>query len=107
MTRLFEERERAAELIFAHAEEVRFLGRRRGVAALARWASERVGDDAGTADASARALVAAMVEGAKDETLIERVRSDLAARGVRENPDALRALLAQFVARATLDLGAA
>lgn len=106
MTRLFEERERAAELIFAHAEEVRFLSHRRGITSLAQWASERMGADAAATEAYAQALVAAMVEGATDEALIEQVRGDLEARGIAEPTERLRALLAQFVASAILKMRA-
>lgn len=81
MLRSFEEREHAEELTFVFAEERRFLNRRNSVRALADFAILKLGCDGQTGRAYAEVLIDAMVHGASDERLLERVRSDLDANG--------------------------
>lgn len=90
MTRLFEERERAAELIFARAEETRFVLRCHGIRSLAAFAASKLGLDGLSADAYAQELLSFAVNGMKDADLIDRVRADLAANGVIVHASDLR-----------------
>ena len=106
MGRLFEERERAAELMFARDEEARFIARCRRMRKMAAFVAEKLGVDAQTAEAYAVELIGALVQGMKDETLLERVQADLAANGVAESLPALRAELDRATAQAMLDAGA-
>ena len=100
MARLFEERERAAELLFARAEEMRFLAHCHGVRCLAAFATTKLGFDAAAADAYADILITALLQGMGDEPLVERVRADLAANGQIVSVAELRAELTRSTAQA-------
>ncbi|GJE11075.1 ATPase inhibitor subunit zeta [Methylobacterium longum] len=82
MLRSFEERERAAELIYIHGEEMRFTNHIAGIRAVADLAIRMLGLDGMTSEAYAQALIAARIEGLKPTALLERVQADLAANGV-------------------------
>lgn len=83
MLKAFEERERAAELLFVRGEEMRFAAHCYAVRSLAAYAMRKLGVDGQTSEAYARALIATLIEGvADDEALITRVQADLAANGV-------------------------
>ena len=82
MLRSFEERERAAELIYIHGEEMRFINHIAGIRAVADLAIRLLGLDGMTSEAYAQALIAARIEGLKPAALLERVQADLAANGV-------------------------
>ncbi|MER2268689.1 ATPase inhibitor subunit zeta [Methylobacterium oxalidis] len=103
MARLFEERERAAEMIFARDEEARFVARCRRMRGLAWYAADKLGVDARAAEAYAAELIASLVQGVKDEDLLERIRADLAANGVEESLGTLRAELSRLGAQAMVD----
>ncbi|MBX9930327.1 MAG: DUF1476 domain-containing protein [Methylobacterium sp.] len=90
MSKIFEERERAAEMLFVRAEEARFMMHCQGVRSLAAYAAWKLRIDEQGATAYARELLSAAMEGAKDEDLVERVRADLAAGGVIVDPASLR-----------------
>ncbi len=93
MLRSFEERERAEELRYVIGEERRFLTRRAGAQALADFAIRRLGCDSQTSRAYADVLIDALVHGASNETLLERVRSDLAANLADFSLDELRTVM--------------
>lgn len=110
----FDERERAFEQRFVRAEERRFHTRNRRNRLLAVWASERMN----LVGMAAEGFVTSFTECAvvtDDETLIERLGSDLAAAGIQATPAALRgemercAALAEAEQRmgASVDLGSA
>ena len=82
MTRFFEERERAAEMLFVRQEEARFRAHAQGIQSLANFAAEALGVDHHSAVAYADELMTSVVHGAKDDVLVERVRADLEANGV-------------------------
>lgn len=90
MPRLFEERERAAEMLFIRTEEARFIMHCQGVRSLAACAAKELGIDGQSAAAYARELLGASVQGTTDDDLVERVRADLEAGGVRVDPAMLR-----------------
>ncbi|KAB1072758.1 DUF1476 domain-containing protein [Methylobacterium planeticum] len=106
MGRLFEERERAAELMFARDEEARFIARCRRMRGLASFVADKLGVDGQTAEAYAVELIGALVQGMKDDALLLRVQADLAANGVSESLPTLRAALDRATAQALLDGGA-
>lgn len=93
MLKAFEDRERAAEYLFARTEEARFAAHCASVRALAIFAMARLGVDGQTAEAYARVLIAAMIEGQQDADLIERVRADLAANGIAVAHGELQAVM--------------
>lgn len=82
MLKAFEDRERAAEYLFARTEEARFAAHCGSIRALAIFAMAKLGVDGRTAEAYARVLIAAMIEGQHDEDLIARVQADLRANGI-------------------------
>lgn len=81
MATTFDARERAAERRFVLEEEARFHARNRRNRLLAVWACERMGLTGPAADGYVAAFTACAVV-ASDETLIARLRGDLAAAGI-------------------------
>ena len=61
MSRFFEERERAAEMLFVHAEEARFRAHCQGVRSLAAYAAAVLGVDPHSAAAYADELLASAI----------------------------------------------
>ncbi len=94
MTRLFDERERAAESLFMHGQEKLFLRRRRGVRALAAWASQAMRHDSLTTELYELDLTAAMVKGADDEALLKRVAATLRVENITVSLNTARTVLA-------------
>src|SRR4051812_29178654 len=90
MTKLFEERERTAELLFVRSEEAQFMAYCQGVRSLAVYAMGQIGVDRHSAEAYAQELLSDLVHGMKREALVERVRADLNANGVTVSPAELR-----------------
>lgn len=95
MSRLFEEREKAAELLFVRAEEARFLSYCRAVRSLAVYVMEKIGLDRHSAGPYAQELLGCLVHGLDKTALIERVAADLEANGIAVNHDELRRELEQ------------
>ena len=100
----FDERERAFERRFAQEEEHRFHARNRRHRLLAIWASERMT----LAGQAAEGYVTSFTECAvvtDDDTLVERLRSDLRTAGIEATPASLRgemercAMLARYERR--------
>ena len=78
---LFEDRERAAEYGFTHAEELRFFATRDGIEALALWVASGL-NLAGEARSSyVQEAVNRFVCGEDEGTLIASIRADLERRG--------------------------
>ncbi|MGX7707834.1 ATPase inhibitor subunit zeta [Methylobacterium sp. Gmos1] len=105
MTTMFEERERAAEALFALDEELRFLALARRNKMLGAWMCERLN----LAGREAEAYKSRLVETSgtspapgrtADEALVERLRADLAAKGAAAEADALPGLIARYGAEA-------
>ncbi|MFH6782458.1 MULTISPECIES: DUF1476 domain-containing protein [Methylobacterium] len=99
MTTLFDERERAAEALFALDEELRFLAIARRNKMLGAWMCERLNLTGEAAEAYQRRLVEAGAashagDRSPDEALADRLRADLAARGVAA--DDLPGLIARY-----------
>ncbi|QRE73881.1 DUF1476 domain-containing protein [Methylobacterium aquaticum] len=87
MTTVFDERERAAEALFALDEELRFLALARRNKILATWMCERLELTGREAEAYRQRLVEAGATPppagrTPDDALAERLRADLAAKGV-------------------------
>ena len=81
MTRSLDWREPAADTAFTRAEGTRFLARRAGLEALARWAAKNFGFDEPGRVAYVTDIVARFLAGANEMDLILRVRSDLERAG--------------------------
>jgi hypothetical protein len=80
----FDERENAYEAEFAHQEELSFKVRERTVALLALWAAEYLDKTAEASKAYAREIVAPDVANPTSDAAVERVVTDLRARGIGE-----------------------
>jgi hypothetical protein len=103
MTTLFDERERAAEALFALDEELRFLALARRNKMLAAWMCERLHLTGDEAEAYRRRMLEfgagiPPVGRSPDEALAERLRADLAAKGA--TADDLPGLIARYGAEA-------
>ncbi|AWN38271.1 ATPase inhibitor subunit zeta [Methylobacterium radiodurans] len=98
MLKAFEDRERAAETLFARTEEARFAAHCGGIRVLAAFAMAKLGVDGRTAEAYARVLIAAMIEGQRDADLVERVRADLRANGIEVAPEELQSVMLRAAA---------
>ncbi len=98
MLKAFEDRERAAEYLFARTEEARFAAHCGSIRALAIFAMAKLGVDGRTAEAYARVLIAAMIEGQHDEDLIARVQGDLRANGIEVARGELQAVVLRAAA---------
>ncbi|KMO38251.1 hypothetical protein VQ03_17630 [Methylobacterium tarhaniae] len=105
MTTLFDERERAAEALFALDEELRFLALARRNKMLGAWMCERLNLTGSEAEAYTRHLVEAgaippAFGRTSDEVLAERLRADLTAKGAAAEAEALPGLIARYGAEA-------
>ncbi len=105
MTTLFEERERAAEALFALDEELRFLALARRNKMLGAWMCERLNLAGREAEEYKSRLVEAgaippALGRTADEALVDRLRADLAAGGAEAEADALPGLVARYGAEA-------
>ena len=98
MSVLFDDRERAAEYGFAHAETLRFLAAREGVEALGAWAAKQMGVEDATAYADT--LVGFVLGGASQAALLARVRGDLLRAGVSDVVEQAGSVLDKAIAEA-------
>jgi hypothetical protein len=80
----FDERENAYEAEFAHQEELSFKVRERAVGLLALWAAEHLDKTAEASTAYAREIVASDVVNPTSDAVVERIVTDLRARGIGE-----------------------
>ena len=78
----FDERENAYEAEFAHQEELRFKVRERAVGLLALWAAEHLDKTAKAREAYVREIVATDVANPTSDAALERIVTDLRARGI-------------------------
>lgn len=99
MARIFEERERAAELLFVRAEEAQFISYCQAVRSLAVYAIDKIGVDGHSAEAYAQELLSGFVQGLRKDALVERVRADLEANGVIVDAADLHRELNRYVAQ--------
>lgn len=104
MNRLFEDRERAQELLFVRSEEARFVAHCGALRKLAAYAAERRGLRADAARAYADRLVALSVDGTPDADLLERTRADIAAEGDAIDATELAAVFGRCLASAAAEL---
>jgi hypothetical protein len=77
----FEDREKEFEARFKHDQELRFKVTARRNRLLGLWAAEKMGLSGEAADAYAKSVVAAEFDKGGDKHVVEKVVSDLAAKG--------------------------
>jgi len=80
----FDEREHAYEAEFAHQEELSFKVRERALSLLALWAAEHLDKTAEASQAYAREIVATDVADPASGAAVERIVTDLGAKGIGE-----------------------
>jgi hypothetical protein len=102
MAGLFNERERTAENIFAHDEELRFLARRRGFEVLAAWAAESMELSEEDRSRYTLRIVGDFVSGVPEQRLMSTIQTDLERAGKPALSTSVGTVLAQAVADATL-----
>ena len=99
--RSFDERQKGHEAQFAHGQELAFRITARRNRLLGLWAAERLGLAAGEeTEAYAKAVVVADFQTPGDDDVIEKVRGDLAAKGLDVTVEQVRAELARTTAQA-------
>jgi hypothetical protein len=97
----FTEREKGFEAEFKRDQELKFRVTARRNRLFGLWAAERLSLPTGdAAEAYAKAVVAADFEAPGDADVIEKVRTDLEARGIAVTEPELRAELARAAAEA-------
>jgi hypothetical protein len=99
------EREKGFEAEFKRDQELKFRVTARRNRLFGLWAAERLGLSSGeAAEAYAKAVVAADLEAPGDADVIEKVRTDLEARGIAVTEAELRTELARAMAEARRQL---
>ena len=104
MSGFLDDREHAAENLFAHNEELLFLARRAGVRELALWVAREMGLEASKTDTYAVTLIDSFVSGVGDKAILTLVRTDLDAAGKAAASAQAAALFSRAVALASDDL---
>ena len=104
MSGFLDDREHAAENIFAHTEELRFLAHRRAVQALGAWAAECMELDVPAALAYSGRIVDAFIGGTRQDQILLTVQSDLERAGKPALSMTAAAHLAQATAQAIDEL---
>jgi hypothetical protein len=102
----FEEREEGFEKRFAVDEALSFRARARRNKLIGLWAAELMGKTGAEAETHAKAIVAAQVEHADDESLFEALRADLKDAGVEMSDHRIRRKLAETLAQARDEIAA-
>jgi hypothetical protein len=99
--RNIDDRKKGFEAQFVHGQELAFRITARGNKLLGLWAAERLGLPAGEpAEAYAKGVIAADFQAPGDDDVIEKVRGDLAAKGIEVTAEEVRAELARAAAQA-------
>ena len=93
----FEKRQKGFEAKWAHDEDLRFKVFARRNKLLGLWAAGELGHKGDAAEAYAKEVVAADFEKAGDGDVFEKVRADLAAKGVAISDHLLRLKMDELV----------
>ena len=100
----FDKREEGFEKRFAHDEELRFKATARRNRMLGQWAAEKLSLKGGEAEAYAREVVLADVEGSG---VFAKLRKDFDAKGVVQSDHQIRRHMDEMLATAVAQLKAA
>lgn len=93
----FDERRRALEEKWAHDEELRFKVHVRRAKLMGLWAAGEMALSAAEAEAYAKTLVALDMSQGGDEEVVQKVRTDLAAKSVVRSEHLLRTKMAELL----------
>ncbi|HEX7968607.1 MAG TPA: DUF1476 domain-containing protein [Stellaceae bacterium] len=102
----FDEREKGFERKFQHDQEFAFKVKARRNRLLGLWAAERLGLKGDAAETYARDIVAADLQKAGDQNVIDKVAGDFANKGIKLDATRVRVELDRFMAEAKKQLGA-
>ena len=86
----FDDREKEFEARFKHDQEFRFKVTARRNRLLGMWAAQRMGLTGGDAEAYAKEVVAAEFEPGGDKAVIDKIITDLSAKGHTITPAQVR-----------------
>jgi hypothetical protein len=103
----FEQREKGFENQFAHEEDMKFRATARRNSLLGLWAAGKLGLAGSTAEAYARALVAADVEANGTFDVLGKLRRDFDAGGVALSDREIRRTMTDLMTRAIAEIRAA
>lgn len=101
---VFEDREKAFEAQFIHQADERFRITARRNHLLGLWVAEKLGKTTDEAEAYALEIVRAEVSPRADEAVYDRISGDLAAAGVPQTEQAIRAQMVHLMAVAAEQL---
>ena len=96
----FDQRKDAYENKFAHDEELRFKANARRNKLFGLWAAEKLGRAGADADAYAKEVVMASLEGPNDDTVFRKVRKDFDAKSVAQSDHQIRRTMDELMAQA-------
>jgi hypothetical protein len=99
----FDERERAAENLFAHDQQRQFLARRRGIEVAAAWAAETMGLGPDERSRYVQSFVDAFILGGMEDRLILTMQTDLERAGKPAFSGQVGLILSRAAAEAALD----
>jgi hypothetical protein len=102
----FDKREEAFEKHFAHDEELKFKATARCNKLLGLWAAEKLGLSGAEADSYALGVVMAAIEGNEEDSVVEKIRKDLAAKGVAQSGHQIARTMDELMAKAVADIKA-
>ena len=100
----FDKREEGFEKRFAHDEELKFKATARRNRMMGTWAAEKLGLTGAEAEAYAREVVLADIEGTG---VFAKLRKDFDAKGVAQSDHQIRRHMEEFLAKAVAQLKAA
>jgi hypothetical protein len=96
----FDKREEAFEKQFVHDADLKFRAEARRNKMLGLWIAEMLGKSGTEADAYAREVVTADIDGAGDAGVLSKVMADLAAGRIALDEEAVRAKMIELMAAA-------
>jgi hypothetical protein len=96
----FDKREEAFERQFVHDADLKFKAEARRNKLLGLWVAEKLGKRGAEADAYAKEVVTAEIDGRGATGVIGKVMGDLAANDVALNEEEIRARMAELMATA-------
>ena len=102
----FDKREEGFEKRFAVDEEMKFKANARRNKLFGLWAAEKLGISGAEADAYAKAVVMADLEGAGDDDVFRKIRKDFDAKGVKESDHQIRRTMDELMAKAITEVKA-
>jgi hypothetical protein len=102
----FDKREEGFEKKFAHDEELRFKATARRNKLLGMWAAQKLGLAGPEADAYAKDVVMAALEGAGDNDVFRKLRKDFDGKNVAQSDHQIRRTMDEMMEQAVAQIKA-